>query len=182
MGFNLYIKREEHDSYKESQAITPNLDKLTNTGALFANAHCSQAVCTASRNSLLSGIRPSTPGWYYGTRSYRENYDEIMKDYQMLPEYFKDNGYNTYAVGKISHSGESDFPDKTDSYWTEYAPHFWDNIAKHIKGNGYGDEKFYPFPKNGGKLLQLYKSNDSLKHPVNGKIQSLCCGLIMANI
>lgn len=167
-----------HPLKGHAQAITPNLDKLTNSGVLFTNAHCSQAVCTASRSSLLSGIRPSTSGWYYGTKSYKENYDEVMKDHHMLPEYFKNNGYNTYAVGKIFHRGESDFPDKTDSYWTEYAPHFWDNMEKPIKENGYGygGGMFYPFPENGGKLLQLYKLNDSLKHFVNDVKHSLTGG------
>jgi hypothetical protein len=38
------------------QAITPHMDRLFEQGLLFSNAHCSQAVCTASRNSLLSGL------------------------------------------------------------------------------------------------------------------------------
>lgn len=160
------------------QVITPNFDMLAESGIMFTNGYCSQAVCTASRNSLLSGIRPSTSGWYYSTRSYSENYEEVMKDHYMLPEYFKNNGYSTYSVGKISHRGESDFRDKTDLYWTEYAPHFWDDMEENIKANGYGygGAKFYPFPENGGRLLQYYKSNDSLKHLVDDVKHSLTGG------
>jgi iduronate 2-sulfatase len=103
-----------------------------------------------------------------------------MKGHQMLPEYFKNNGYNTYSVGKIFHSGESDYPDKKDDFWTEYAPHFWDRseMEKHIweNGYGYGGAMFYPFPKDGGKLLQLYKTNDSLKHLVDDVKHSLTGG------
>lgn len=44
------------------QALTPNFDKLSNQGINFTNAHCSAAVSTASRNSLLSGIHPSSSG------------------------------------------------------------------------------------------------------------------------
>ena len=45
-----------------SQAITPNMDNLFSEGVLFTNAHASQPVCTASRNSILSGIHPSSSG------------------------------------------------------------------------------------------------------------------------
>ena len=85
------------------QAITPNLDRLCDQGMLFTNAHCSQAVCTASRNSLLSGLHPSTTGWYGSTSAMRKTYDQVMQDHKMLPQHFKDNGYTTLAVGKIFH-------------------------------------------------------------------------------
>jgi arylsulfatase A-like enzyme len=161
-----------------SQAITPNMDKLCEQGIKFTNAHCSQAVSTASRNSLLSGLHPSTTGWYYGTRDYRKNYDQVMQDHQMLPEYFKNNGYNTFSVGKIFHHQESDFPGKANDFWTEYGPHFSDNMEKKIKENGYGYVGLpnYPFPENGGKLLQLYKTNDTLKRLVDDVRHSLCGG------
>ena len=78
-----------------SQVITPNLDHLCDQGLLFTNAHCSQAVCTASRNSLLSGIHPSTSGWYGSTSAMVKTYDQVMEEHKMLPQYFKDNGYKT---------------------------------------------------------------------------------------
>ena len=71
------------------QVKTPNLDKLFDQGVLFTNAHCSQAVCTASRNSLLSGIHPSTSGWYGSTAAMRKTYDQVMGEHKMLPQFFK---------------------------------------------------------------------------------------------
>ena len=38
------------------QVKTPNMDRLFRQGVLFTNAHCSQAVCTASRNLSLIHI------------------------------------------------------------------------------------------------------------------------------
>lgn len=81
------------------QVITPNMDKLFQEGILFTNAHCSQPVSTASRNSLLSGIHPSTSGWYSSTTKMRESYDQVMGEHKMLPQHFKDNEYKTMAVG-----------------------------------------------------------------------------------
>lgn len=161
------------------QAITPNMDKLFSQGVLFTNAHCSQAVCTASRNSLLSGIHPTTSGWYASTTAMKKNYDQVMSGHMMLPEYFKSNGYNTFATGKIYHSGESDFPDKTADYWTEYSPHFWNNMEEKIEktGFGYRGKMFYPFPKDGGQLVQLYGEDtiNNYYRPIN-RFYSLCGG------
>lgn len=161
------------------QAKTPNMDKLFKQGVLFTNAHCSQPVCTASRNSIISGIHPTSSGWYSSTKNMKTNYDEVMSNHMMLPEYFKANGYNTYATGKVFHSGESDYKDKTDDFWTEYSPHFWNNMEPHIKENGYGYRgmMFYPFPKNGGQLVQLYGTDTINNHykPIN-RFYSLCGG------
>ena len=158
---------------------TPHMDKLFAEGVLFTNAHASQPVCTASRNSILSGIHPTSSGWYSSTKNMRTNYDTVMADHYMLPEYFKKNGYNTYATGKIYHSGESDYPDKTDDFWTEYSPHFWNNMEPHIKENGYGyrGAMFFPFPKNGGQLVQLYGTDtiNNYYKPRN-RFYSLCGG------
>jgi len=153
------------------QAITPNLDKLFDQGVLFTNAHCSQAVCTASRNSLLSGIHPSSSGWYGSTGAMRKTYDQVMKDHKMLPQYFKDNGYKTMAVGKIFHSGVSDYKDKTDDFWDETAPDY--NVPKDLKdrGDGYGGTKFYPFPKEGSQIINHYGEDFNSGH-------SLCYGAL----
>jgi len=161
------------------QAMTPNMDRLFKSGVLFTNAHASQPVCTASRNSLLSGIHPTTSGWYSSTANMKKNYDTVMANHKMLPEHFKNNGYNTYAAGKVFHSGESDYKDKTDDFWTEYSPHFWNNMEPHIKENGYGyrGTMFYPFPKGGGQLVQAYGEDDIIKnYKDTNRFYSLCGG------
>lgn len=138
------------------QAKTPHLDKLFGNSVLFTNAHCSQAVCTASRNSLLSGIHPSTSGWYSSTSSMRKSYDQVMGDHKMLPQHFKDNGYQTLAAGKVFHQGVSDYKDRTKDFWHETAPGY--KIPKKLlaRGEGYGGRHFYPFPKTGSQIIDRY--------------------------
>jgi iduronate 2-sulfatase len=162
------------------QVKTPNLNKLfSESGIYFSNAHAAQPVCTASRASLLSGIHPSNSGWYANTTNMAKNYDTVMRDHKMLPQYLKSIGYKTFSVGKVFHSGESDFKNHTDEYWSEYAPHFWNNMADKIKetGRGYRGHMFYPFPKDGGQLVQSY-GEDTINnyYRSRNRFYSLCGG------
>lgn len=125
-------------------AKTPVMDRFASRGTQFSNAHCSQPVSTASRNSLLSGLHPSSTGWYVSTENMRLNYDEVMQNHAMLPEYFKNNGYKTMTAGKIFHSGFSDFPDKTNDFWSE-------TFMPSNKG-----PKFGPFPPGGSQITNHY--------------------------
>ena len=40
---------------KDSQFVTPNIDRLAQEGVLFTDGHCSDTVCTPSRYGLLTG-------------------------------------------------------------------------------------------------------------------------------
>ncbi|MGY8718677.1 MAG: sulfatase-like hydrolase/transferase, partial [Verrucomicrobiia bacterium] len=135
------------------QAITPNLDRLAGQGMQFTNAHCSQAVCTASRNALLSGLHPASTGWYGSTSAMRKSYDEVMGDHKMLPQYFKDNGYKTLAAGKVFHSGVSDYKERTDDFWDATAPDYKISKELRARGSGYGGTKFSPFPHEGSQII-----------------------------
>ena len=153
------------------QALTPNLDALSEEGLLFTNAHCSQAVCTASRNSLLSGLHPSSSGWYGSVSAMRKTFDHVMEENKMLPQYFKDNGYKTMAVGKVFHTGVSDYKDRTDDFWDETAPDY--KVPKDLKdlGDGYGGTKFYPFPRDRSQIVTHYGEEFANGH-------SLCWGAL----
>lgn len=153
------------------QAHTPHMDRLFEQGIFFTNAHCSQAVCTASRNSLLSGLHPSTTGWYSSIPAMQRSYEEVMKDNVMLPQYFREHGYKTLAAGKIFHRGTSDYPDRRNDFWEETAPGY--KIPDHLKarGNGYGGMRFYPFPREGSQIVNHYGEDFNSGH-------SLCWGAL----
>jgi len=83
--------------YGTKGVITPNIDKLASQGFVFQNNHCQQAVCGPSRASVLTGKRPDyTKIWDLKTMI-----RDIHPDIVTLPQYFKQNGYKTAAVGKI---------------------------------------------------------------------------------
>ena len=87
------------------QAQTPNLDRLISQGVFFGNAHCAAPVCRASRHALLSGLRPSTTGWYTGGAKTKKSYESVLGETIPMPTHFKRNGYKTMAAGKVFHKG-----------------------------------------------------------------------------
>ena len=56
--------RVELGCYGDAFMKTPNIDALARKGLLFERAYCQQAICAASRISLMTGMRPDSTGVY----------------------------------------------------------------------------------------------------------------------
>ena len=85
---------------------TPNIDQLAARGLTFTRAYCQQAVCSPSRTSLLTGMRPDTTRVYDLQTHFRRH----LPSTNTLPEQFKRHGYTTTAFGKIYHKPQLDDP------------------------------------------------------------------------
>jgi len=94
-------------SYGDPVARTPNIDRLASRGLLFEHAYTNQAVCSPSRNALLTGITPVTLGIY----DLATNFRKAAPDAITLPQQFLKNGYRTEAVGKLYHVGHGNQDD-----------------------------------------------------------------------
>jgi iduronate 2-sulfatase len=93
--------------YGDSRVKSPNIDRLATRGVLFERAFCNQAVCAPSRNALLTGRRPTSIGIYdLGT-----HFRKAAPDAVTLPQYFKQHGWRTEALGKIYHVGHGNHED-----------------------------------------------------------------------
>lgn len=100
-----------------SRAVTPNIDKLAASGLQFNRAYCNQAVCGASRLSLMSGLYPEfTNERSFHVRDWRQRHPEVVT----LNQLFKENGYTTVGVGKIYHAWSG--PDTDLDNWTQWIP------------------------------------------------------------
>lgn len=83
-----------YGAYGSSQAKTPNLDRLAESGIRFDNAFCNSPVCTATRQSLLTGRMPHS----IGVTQLRS---VLAEDTITIADVLKDQGYNTAAYGKM---------------------------------------------------------------------------------
>jgi arylsulfatase A-like enzyme len=91
------------------QAHTPNLSRLAARGVLFTNAHCNSPLCAPSRASLLTGLYPSTTGYYGFDQTFNLWRDHPgLADAKTLVQYFEENGYRTLGTGKVFHVGHED--------------------------------------------------------------------------
>ncbi|RMG37235.1 MAG: iduronate-2-sulfatase, partial [Methanobacteriota archaeon] len=96
--------RPELGCYGSDVAITPNLDQLAKDGLMFEYAYCQQAICGPSRASLMTGARPETIGVIDNYIDFRELNPDIIT----LPQWFRENGYETVYVGKVFHGKFTD--------------------------------------------------------------------------
>jgi len=94
--------------YGDPAAKTPHIDGLAARGVRFDMAYCNQAVCSPSRNALLTGLRPGTIGIY----DLPTNFRRAAPDAVTLPQAFRAAGWRTEAIGKIFHGGHGNREDE----------------------------------------------------------------------
>ncbi|MSU64984.1 MAG: arylsulfatase [Opitutus sp.] len=78
--------------------ITPNLDRMATTGRRFTNFHVAQAICSASRASLLTGCYANRVGITGALSSLATN--GLAASETTLAEMLKARGYATGMAGK----------------------------------------------------------------------------------
>ena len=110
----LFIFTDDHrhdavGSFGIENVKTPNMDKLVQNGTSFTNSYIlgatTAAVCSPSRAMLMTGrhyfnIEPNVYAQFAFSKEDRGKSDKLT-----FPEYFKANGYTTFATGK-QHNGE----------------------------------------------------------------------------
>jgi iduronate 2-sulfatase len=94
--------------YGDKVVKTPNIDRLASRSMRFDAAYCNQAVCSPSRNALLTGLRPQTLGIYDLGTNFRQGRQNAVT----LPQWFKANGYSAQGMGKIFHVGHGNTNDE----------------------------------------------------------------------
>ena len=105
--------------YGRTDHHTPHLDALAAAGTRYTSAYASQAICSASRAGLLTGLNPARlhmTTFLPGRRDcdaqrvlHPEIAMQIPLSIKMWPRYFKEAGYVTGLIGKW-HVGDAPGP------------------------------------------------------------------------
>ncbi|WP_414661727.1 sulfatase [Horticoccus sp. 23ND18S-11] len=121
--------------YGDPTSKTPNIDRLASRGTRFDRAYCNQAVCSPSRNSLMTGLRPTSTGIY----DLPTNFRVATPDAVTLAQYFQREGWRTESMGKIFHRGHGNFEDTASwsvPHWTSSTGTYITKEALAIKASG----------------------------------------------
>jgi iduronate 2-sulfatase len=117
--------RPDLNCYGNQQIISPNIDKLAREGVLFERAYVQQAICMASRASLLTGYRANEHRIYSCL-----SVEDLTPGVVTLNRFFANNGYDVIAKGKIYHHKEDHLQQFGDNWLIEGA-------SEEIRGRGY---------------------------------------------
>lgn len=105
--------RPQLGCYGDPMIKSPCIDRLARNGLVFNRAYCQQAVCSPSRTSVMTGLRPDSTRVYDLATHFRK----FLPDVVTLPEHFKKHGYHTQSLSKIYHGGLDDPQSWSVPHW-----------------------------------------------------------------
>lgn len=96
--------RNELNSFGASYVHSPNIDKLAASGRAFTRHYVAAPSCGPSRYSMLTGLYPLQTR---GNEHIFERANRLAAGASdippSMPEWFREHGYTTVSVGKVSH-------------------------------------------------------------------------------
>lgn len=124
--------RPELNCFGVDYIHSPHIDRLAESGRIFNHHYVQAPTCGASRYSLLTG-RYDRQNRGNGALFARAKKLKNPPEFPSLPRYFRDHGYTTVSVGKVSHHpGGRGGPDWDDAAIPEM-PNAW---TRHLQPIG----------------------------------------------
>src|SRR5690606_9001003 len=98
-----------------------NIDKLGAAGTVFLRAYSQQALCSPSRVSFMTGMRPDK---HYEVRT-SQRMRTLNPDVVSMPQYFAQMGYISKGMGKVFDGRtvvDNDKPSWTEPFFSSWEP------------------------------------------------------------
>ncbi|MBI9070233.1 MAG: sulfatase-like hydrolase/transferase [Melioribacteraceae bacterium] len=159
-------------AYGNKYIKTPSIDKLAEEGIKFTNSYCNSPICSASRQSLLTGKYPHATGVNLLFTPFPDEGNTT------IAEHLQDHNYKTALFGKTHFNNWVWY----DLYKNGLPKHGFDTLVQNREYNKYynslekmelpTDQKFYNSEQIDKENIAEWMNCNALPHPVYDKNSS----------
>ena len=162
-------------TYGHPLVKSPHIDRLAQRGTRFDRAYTQFPLCSPSRTSLMTGLRPDVTQVF----NLQKHFRDVIPNVVTLSQLFKNNGYYAGRVGKIYHYGNpGDIGTNgldDEASWTErFNPKGRDKTDEHLIVNH--------TPSRGlGSSLSVLKAEGTDEEQTDGMVATQAIKMMEAN-